>query len=332
VKEFNFEVSGERRKELANIIAEHFNTKPKYIGGSDHSYKIGEYTLSDIGVLHGEYDFNLMVALEKKVFSEVLPYTFHLITPRGTFLIRERFDSDELAQQAGFGFYFNHEGRGIYTKPNGETEHGKIFAYVGEEFEKITEETAETGATCEEKDEVVETPDDEDETADEADTGEENEIDSVIIEIPNNFTAEQLENLKRLVQSKETLIKIAFNAEELPIIITDEKLMFPWLNGGVEPEKATAYSQFICAVCDTAKRKKRVTAAPTCSDNPRFTMRTFCNSLGMIGAEFVEARKLMYSKMSGESGWRFGKPQKPDDTAESDEQNGKSEEVENDNN
>ena len=73
--------------------------------------------------------------MEQKGFTYETPATHHLITPRGTFLIRDHFATAEEAEAMGYGVYFHHEGRDVYIKPNGESEHGKHFAVVGTPFE-----------------------------------------------------------------------------------------------------------------------------------------------------------------------------------------------------
>ena len=52
-------------------------------------------------------------------------------------------------------------------------------------------------------------------------------IDSVCIEIPNDFTPEALDNLTKMVTAKEALIKKALAASALPIEVDDEKVSFP---------------------------------------------------------------------------------------------------------
>ena len=70
-----------------------------------------------------------------------------------------------------------------------------------------------------------------------------------------------------------------------------------------------AYAQFISALCNTTKKKKRIMAKPQESfENQRFTMRIWLISLGLIGREFELCRKLMMKALPGNSGFRHGKP------------------------
>ncbi len=115
-----------------------------------------------------------------------------------------------------------------------------------------------------------------------------------------------------MVLAKEALLKKALSAEELPIQIPDDqRIAFPWFSIETDSDTATAYTQFIAALCKTAKEKKRVTAkAPEAFENEKFAMRVWLIGLGMIGAEFGAARKLMMRNLSGDSGWRYDKPGK----------------------
>lgn len=145
------------------------------------------------------------------------------------------------------------------------------------------------------------------------------EITRLVIEYPlDGFTPEAIDNLTKMVLAKEALLKKALGAEELPIQIPDDqRIAFPWFSIETDSDTATAYTQFIAALCKTAKEKKRVTAkAPEAFENEKFAMRVWLIGLGMIGAEFGAARKLLMRNLSGDSGWRYGKPEKAAPAAE----------------
>ena len=107
---------------------------------------------------------------------------------------------------------------------------------------------------------------------------------------------------------EQILFKNALQTETLPIIVADEEISFPWFTlSGTEGE-ATAYAQFITALCQMAREQKRILDKPYDGDNDRFAMRIFMVRLGMKGADFALARKLMMRNLSGNSGWRYGTP------------------------
>ncbi len=285
--ELKFNVKGKERKALVGAISEILNQPTEYLGMPSAAYNIGGYHIDKNGTLTGEHNLSLMVGLQERGYEAEKSETFHLITPRGTLLMRERFDTAEQAQRAGYGMYFTHKGRDIYTK-RGDSENSTIFAMVGEMFE----ETALPKMT---------------------------ESDHLSIEYPpEGFTPKNRVNLEKLVASKAVLIKKALEVDELPIIETDTALGFPWFSADLDAESITAHTQFICALCKTAKEKKRIVAkVQDAFKNEKFAMRVWLIGLGLVGAEYKLARKLYSQNLTGESGWRYGKPEKADNAMES---------------
>ena len=54
------------------------------------------------------------------------------------------------------------------------------------------------------------------------------EEDVLSISVPRNmFTDDKLENLQKLIEGKQTLMKHAFQAEQLDVKITDDQISFP---------------------------------------------------------------------------------------------------------
>jgi hypothetical protein len=132
-------------------------------------------------------------------------------------------------------------------------------------------------------------------------------FDSLAIEMPlDGFTDEKLGNLKKLIASKSSLIKKALGVDELPIIVTDDKVSFPWFGFDSDSTEVAAYTHFISALCDMAKTQKRVNGKETATDNEKFAFRTFLLRLGFIGPEFKEHRKVLLKNLSGSSAFRNG--------------------------
>ena len=131
---------------------------------------------------------------------------------------------------------------------------------------------------------------------------------SFTVEMPRNqFTDEQLENLKKLVSAKERLLKQALGTEEVPVIVTDEKVSFPWFSEGIPAEDCMAYTKLIGAICRMAKEAKRVTAKEKETDNPKYAFRCFLLRLGFIGDDYKTDRKILLRNLSGSSAFRTGK-------------------------
>ena len=141
---------------------------------------------------------------------------------------------------------------------------------------------------------------------------ETSEVDGLTIGMPRSFfTGESLDNLKKLIDSKASLIKAALGVGELPIVIDDEKVEFPWFS---EPDADTA-AIFISKLCEMAKNATRVTAQDHEVENPKYAMRCFLLRLGFIGAEYKSARKMLLKNLSGNSSWKNGKKEDVQDEA-----------------
>ncbi len=126
------------------------------------------------------------------------------------------------------------------------------------------------------------------------------------IEMPKEYITEgSLENLKNLVQSKASLVKKSLGIEHLEIKVDDEKVKFPWFEVTPEDEDTVAaYTHFIYALCETARKQKRVQGKEKPSDNEKYTFRCFLLKLGFIGAEYKKERKILLQNFSGSSAFK----------------------------
>ena len=145
--------------------------------------------------------------------------------------------------------------------------------------------------------------------------------DRLTIEIPlDGFTPEKLDNLAKMVNAKAPLLKAALGADDLPIKQTADTLQFPWFRGEatIDADHADAYATLVSLLCKTAIEKKRVTAKEKDVDgSPKYAMRCFLLSLGFIGDEYKAARKILLSRLEGNSSWKNGK--KADEEVSGDE-------------
>ncbi len=139
--------------------------------------------------------------------------------------------------------------------------------------------------------------------------------DRLTIEMPlEGFTPEKLDNLTKLVNAKATLLKSALDADELPIQMSEDTLRFPWFSVNIDGAHAQAYATLISLLCRTALEKKRVTAKERVIEgSPKFAMRCFLLSLGFIGDEYKAARKILLSKLEGNSAWKNKKEEAASD-------------------
>lgn len=132
---------------------------------------------------------------------------------------------------------------------------------------------------------------------------------ALTISMPRDFFGEQgLENLLQIIENKETLLKHALNTESLAINECEETVEFPWFT--VEKDgDGDAYAKFITMLCEFAKNLQRVVNKPDASDNEKYAFRCFLLRLGMIGADYKAARKVLLRNLTGSSAFRHGKPE-----------------------
>lgn len=138
-----------------------------------------------------------------------------------------------------------------------------------------------------------------------SDVPESDEVYSLSIEIPRSaFTDTALENLKRLVESKSSLIKKALGVTEIPLEVSDETVRFPWFSDGTDAEAVKAYTHFVTALCEMAKSQHRVSAVDKPVENEKYAFRCFLLRLGFIGDEYKTERKILLSKLTGSSAFK----------------------------
>ena len=163
-------------------------------------------------------------------------------------------------------------------------------------------ETAQEGGTAEESADAENKAEEPETEAQGADLG-------LTVAMPReSFTDAALENLRKLVDAKGSLIKKALAVDSLPIETDGEKVSFPWFAEGQDSESVKAYTHFIAAICDMARNQKRITAKEKPADNEKYAFRCFLLRLGFIGAEYKVERKILLKNLSGSSAFKNGEP------------------------
>ena len=163
-------------------------------------------------------------------------------------------------------------------------------------------ETAQEGGTAEESADAENKAEEPETEAQGADLG-------LTVAMPrDSFTDAAVENLRKLVDAKGSLIKKALAVDSLPIETDGEKVSFPWFAEGQDSESVKAYTHFIAAICDMARNQKRITAKEKPADNEKYAFRCFLLRLGFIGAEYKVERKILLKNLSGSSAFKNGEP------------------------
>lgn len=123
-----------------------------------------------------------------------------------------------------------------------------------------------------------------------------------------SFSADKvnLENLKKLLESKSALIKKALEVEAFPIEERDNQVSFPWWPSMPNFEAITAYTNFLAALCKKSVERKRITAKAREVENEKYAFRCFLLSLGFIGEDYKKARSILLRNFSGSSAFKSG--------------------------
>ena len=173
----------------------------------------------------------------------------------------------------------------------------------------LEETTPETTEPVEEPEETPETESAQDdlEPAEEPET---EGADTLTISLPDDLTEEEFTKLQNLVASKASLFKKALGTDDLTIQRSDGKISFPWFHG-TDSARAQAYAKLVTALCQMAKKSKRIIAKEHEVLNEKYTFRCFLLRLGFIGQEYKECRKILLENLRGSAMLEFLKREYP---------------------
>ena len=136
------------------------------------------------------------------------------------------------------------------------------------------------------------------------DTGIDEDEPLLTIQIPREgFTEQSLATLQLIIKSKEYLLKKSLNTKDLGILITDDRISFPWFQKN-DLVSTSAYMHLVTAICDMAKRAKRVTVTNQDIESEKYAFRTWLIRLGFGGPEFKTQRAVLLQNLSGTSAFK----------------------------
>lgn len=262
---------GAARKELVQAISDITCTKAQYLFLPTKAYRIGSIMVWKTGTMEcedPELCRKVVETLESKGFRP----------------------EETAADQAGME---------ETTEPETtqETAESKEVTVTGVAQETEPKETVEPEETLE--NEAQETsPEPEEEQYPDG-------IDTLTISLPDDLTGEDFTKLQNLVASKASLFKKALGTDDLTIQRTDGKISFPWFHGA-DSARAQAYAKLVTALCQLAKKSKRITAKEHEVPNEKYAFRCFLLRLGFIGKEYKDCRKILLEKLSGSAAFRNG--------------------------
>lgn len=112
-------------------------------------------------------------------------------------------------------------------------------------------------------------------------------------------------NLEALLAAKGPLIAKALGIPATPVEFNDdETVSFPWCES-ITPETAReAVIPLVAKLCQRAQEATRIRSTPPAPGNDKYTMRCFLLSLGFIGPEHKQARRILLAGLEGDAAWR----------------------------
>ena len=125
------------------------------------------------------------------------------------------------------------------------------------------------------------------------------------IELPlDDLDNEGIARLRKIIDSKATLIKKAIGAVTVDFELTDTTLRFPWFNQALDHETLEAVLSLITALCHHAKEVKYVTAREKPVENEKFAFRVFLIRLGFVGDNYKRVRKILLRNLTGNAAFK----------------------------
>ena len=130
-------------------------------------------------------------------------------------------------------------------------------------------------------------------------------LDRLSVEIPKDgMTPIALENLRRLVASKATLLKKALGTDSLPMTEHSDRIEFGWFRPTDDQAELAAYYQLVQGLCELARTQKRVSASEQEVENEKYAFRCFLLRLGFIGRDYKDSRRVLLKRLTGNAAFR----------------------------
>ncbi|MEN6635197.1 MAG: hypothetical protein ABFC56_05060 [Clostridiaceae bacterium] len=129
-------------------------------------------------------------------------------------------------------------------------------------------------------------------------------LDRLSVEMPRDgMTPTAMENLRRLVASKATLLKKSLGTDSLPITEHTDRIEFGWFRPTDDQTEIAAYYQLVQGLCELARTQKRVLAAERPVESDRFALRCMLLRIGFIGDAFKDSRRVLLRNLTGSSSY-----------------------------
>jgi hypothetical protein len=271
--EIKFIVTKEERKEFVKTIGAFVGWAPVYKGAPSFAYAVNNYIIDRNGTL--TYDERTDEADAQRLLSHLASEGF----VRDWYGDASEQDSNPAPAQSQ------------------SAEAPAVSVVVDSAVVETVQEETQPGEASEDTEQseadIVET------------TSDAPSLKTIIVDMPL-FNDTALDNLRKMIDGKASLIKKAIGADDLTVVVIGGALHFNWFNPDSTDAELEAYKQFVSALCVIAKNQKRVTMKESAVDSEKFAFRCFLLKLGFIGGEYAAARKILLEKLSGNSSFKSG--------------------------
>ena len=137
-------------------------------------------------------------------------------------------------------------------------------------------------------------------------------LDRLSVEMPRDgMTPIALENLRRLVASKATLLKKALGTDSLPMTVHSDRIEFGWFRPTDDQSELAANYQLVQGLCELARTQKRVCATEQEVENDKYAFRCLLLKIRFIGREYKDSRRVLLQHLSGNAS--YAKPKAGDE-------------------
>ena len=266
--EVKYNVSGERRKEMVNVVSEALGGWSKqYLGAPSFSYQVGDFEITKDGTL----------IFADRTDTEMVEQVLDALEQAG-FECEEPFSTSQFA--------------GPYEMPWNEDCNQKEM--TDEEMAEAATQQAER----EQKTESQAAEQDSEEFNDQLAISLPNDLDEHARQNLDAAIAGKATLLKAAFQTES----LAIEEDEQKLTFP----WFKFSSQENMTEETNAYTLFLTHLINYAKEAKRVTAKDKAVDNPRYAFRCFLLRLGFIGKEYKAARKILMQNLTGNSSFKSG--------------------------
>ncbi|GHU66172.1 hypothetical protein FACS1894184_03510 [Clostridia bacterium] len=265
----NFYVTGSERKDFINVLGGILGIEPKYRGGRDAVFTVGDFMINKDGYMEGPFTLLLLEKLEKAGYPK---YSFA--------------DKDSENEYYELG---ERETEEVSPAEHTEPESALTEDIPAESCDTTTEETdtSEADHYSYEDYKSISYP-----------------KDGFTYELHNNLlnlisSAQSL--LKKALNVSELTVREERSGEGQDVLVF---YMFdPILSTNIDTW--SAYTTLVTMLCEKAKQLRKVDPAEQPIEDEKFEFSRYLHRIGMVGAVYKKQRKLLMQNLGG-STWRKG--------------------------